>query len=334
MIQAPNVDIAIIGAGTAGCFLANQLVESGVSCRLIEKSRGLGGRCSRRQIDDGESIDIGASSFSVDTLENPHLQRKLTQWLEDGHLHPWQHRTSRFDDLSQINTAETVCASPSLNTWHKEMVKHIQACTGHEIHTLNKTGNYWSLHDEYEQQIISANKVIITTPPEQALKLVTGLRGFSYCQTGSDNSVPQYVCAIEFSTPLDLNAEIIQGGDNTLMQAVRETSKPQKNQSSREVWTLHSTYDWAQEQSGVAHREAAIALANHFCERLNINLKACVLTSHYWRLAKHCMPQAQHKKFIWEEDLQVGCCGDWLASGDIVGALDSSLALFEAITQK
>lgn len=334
MTPTPNVDIAIIGAGTAGCFLANQLDEAGVSCRLIEKSRGLGGRCSRRRIDHNESIDLGASSFSVDTMKNPQLQRKLTQWLEDGHLQSWQHRTSRFDDLDQTNSTQTLCASPSLNRWHKEMAKHIQVSIGHEIHALTKTDNYWSLFDEYEQLITSANRVVITTPPEQALKLVNGVRGFSYCQTGSDNSLPQYVCAIEFSTPLGLKTEAIEGGDSTLLQAVRETSKPQKDQSAREVWTLHSTYDWAQKQSGRAHEEAAIALKNHFCERLNINTQASILTSHYWRLAKHHMPQSQHKKYIWEEDLQIGCCGDWLAGGDIVGALDSSLALFEAITQK
>ena len=55
-----SVEVAIIGAGTAGCFIASLLDEAGVSCRLLEKSRGLGGRCSRRRIDESYALDLGA----------------------------------------------------------------------------------------------------------------------------------------------------------------------------------------------------------------------------------------------------------------------------------
>ncbi|MDY0248495.1 MAG: hypothetical protein RBR45_00390 [Pseudomonas sp.] len=39
-----RVEVAIIGAATAGCFIVSLLDEADISCRLLEKSRGLGGR--------------------------------------------------------------------------------------------------------------------------------------------------------------------------------------------------------------------------------------------------------------------------------------------------
>ena len=43
-----TAEVAVIGAGTAGCFAANLLDEAGIECLLIEKSRGIGGRCRLR----------------------------------------------------------------------------------------------------------------------------------------------------------------------------------------------------------------------------------------------------------------------------------------------
>jgi renalase len=51
-------DVLIIGAGVAGLALARVVAGAGKRVRVLERSRGVGGRCATRRI-DGQSVDHG-----------------------------------------------------------------------------------------------------------------------------------------------------------------------------------------------------------------------------------------------------------------------------------
>jgi len=51
-------DVLIVGAGVAGLSCAGVLVGAGKTVRLIERSRGVGGRCATRRV-DGQPVDHG-----------------------------------------------------------------------------------------------------------------------------------------------------------------------------------------------------------------------------------------------------------------------------------
>jgi renalase len=51
-------DVIIVGAGLAGISLARQLLGQGRSVTLLEKSRGVGGRCATRRVEDAR-VDHG-----------------------------------------------------------------------------------------------------------------------------------------------------------------------------------------------------------------------------------------------------------------------------------
>ena len=51
-------DVLIVGAGVAGLSCAKVLARSGKTVRVIERSRGVGGRCATRRI-DGQPVDHG-----------------------------------------------------------------------------------------------------------------------------------------------------------------------------------------------------------------------------------------------------------------------------------
>ena len=76
-----TTEVTIIGAGSAGCLIANLLDKDGIDCLLIEKSRGMGGRCSRRRIstdDDARyAIDLGGSDISSKKVTNLFLKKML-----------------------------------------------------------------------------------------------------------------------------------------------------------------------------------------------------------------------------------------------------------------
>ncbi len=325
-MRSVSVEVAIIGAGTAGCFIASLLDEAGVSCRLLEKSRGLGGRCSRRRIDDNYSVDLGAPEFAMNADLDPVLLAKQQAWIRAGFVSAWQRPSACFDAIADTQMQTTLCATPSMNTWHKQIAGHIDTLTGSRVQRLQKSAGRWQLLDADGQVLTEADKVIVTSPAEQAYDLLKEFAGFAECKTVADASLAQYVCAVGFSQPLNLSADIYRGGHPLLHTAIRESSKPARGTARgfAEVWMLHSTYAAAQHDSPDALIEA-------FCQHFAIEQTAQVLTSHYWRLSRHDTTVRQGQPFIWNDELQIGCCADWLDSGDMQGALNSSLQLFRAI---
>jgi len=51
-------DVIVVGAGIAGLSLARELREEGHDVRVLERARGVGGRCATRRIDD-QPVDHG-----------------------------------------------------------------------------------------------------------------------------------------------------------------------------------------------------------------------------------------------------------------------------------
>ena len=321
-----SVEVAIIGAGTAGCFIASLLDEAGVSCRLLEKSRGLGGRCSRRRIDDNYSVDLGAPEFAMNADLDPVLLAKQQAWIRAGFVSAWQRPSARFDSVSQAQLLTTFCATPSMNSWHKQIAGHIDTLTGSCVQRLHKSAGCWQLLDAAGQVLTEADKVIVTCPAEQAYALLQDFEGFQACKTVADASLAQSVCAIGFAQPLNLSAEVYRGGHPLLAAAILESSKPARGtlRGVAEVWMLHSTY-------AAAQRDMSEALIEAFCQHFAITQVPQLLTAHYWRLSRHDTSVRQGQPFIWNDALQLGCCADWLDSGDMQGALNSSLQLFRAI---
>lgn len=333
-----TAEVAVIGAGTAGCFAANLLDEAGIECLLIEKSRGIGGRCSRRRIarEDGNhfGIDLGAPEFSLRKASHPLLKEKIEAWVKQGYLSTWTKRASHFDGhKNDIKIRASHCGSPAMSSWHNKVAGHINILTQSKVKKIERSSNQWSLYDEEHQLLAVTRQLIITSPPEQAIDLLNTVDGFSYSEKLPIESLPQYVCAIGFQRPLNLQADAYESGHGVLFRAVRENSKPDRNCPNplQEIWVLHSTHEWAHEQHHADSQIAAVKLTQSFCQHFGVKMEPHALTSHYWRMARHKPVTQAHQPFIWDKTLKVGCCGDWLASGGTVGALNSALALHQTI---
>jgi renalase len=327
-----TAEVAIIGAGTAGCFIASLLDNAGVDCIVIEKSRGLGGRCSRRRVGSDYDIDLGSPEFSPSKISNPLLKEMLNTWVAAGYLSAWCKDSSRFDTPT-ISRIETLCGTPSMSTWHKKIASNINTLTQRKVSRIKRVDTHWHLLNENHQLIAVTKKVVITSPPEQAIDLLNTVENFHYSQGLPTESLPQYVCAVSFSKPINMAADVYENGHSLLRMAIRENSKPGRTfpASLKEVWVLHSTHNWAQEQRHADSDTCATLLADTFCEHFDIDSEPRILTSHYWRMSKHKKTSQESTNFIWDSTLKVGCCGDWLAGGGTLGALNSALDLHQKI---
>jgi hypothetical protein len=52
-------DVIVIGAGVAGLECARRLVAAGRDVVVLERARGVGGRCATRRFEDGQPVDFG-----------------------------------------------------------------------------------------------------------------------------------------------------------------------------------------------------------------------------------------------------------------------------------
>ena len=55
-----GTSVAVIGAGISGLFAARTLQDHGMTVKVFEKGRGVGGRMSTRRINGGATFDHGA----------------------------------------------------------------------------------------------------------------------------------------------------------------------------------------------------------------------------------------------------------------------------------
>ena len=53
-------DVVVIGAGVSGLSFARHVAAQGVSVVVLDKARGVGGRCATRRI-DGQPVDLGVT---------------------------------------------------------------------------------------------------------------------------------------------------------------------------------------------------------------------------------------------------------------------------------
>ena len=78
-------DVLIIGAGISGLVCASKLSNAGMSVRLLDKGRGVGGRMATRCM-GGARIDHGAQYF---TVRDSQFQVFVDTWLEAGAVKEW-----------------------------------------------------------------------------------------------------------------------------------------------------------------------------------------------------------------------------------------------------
>jgi len=58
--MADGPEVLVVGAGVAGLACARELARAGRRVRLLERARGVGGRCATRRV-DGQAVDLGVA---------------------------------------------------------------------------------------------------------------------------------------------------------------------------------------------------------------------------------------------------------------------------------
>lgn len=162
--QKMKYDIAIIGAGMAGLSAANKLRAKGKNVIVFEKSRGTGGRLASKRItlDTYESLsfDLGCPAISYETSI---FKNQLDAWLQDGVVARSGSTQNAFVG-ERRNSGITRHLTQNMDIRFSTRILHME-------HHLD-TWHLYADNDPDRTQPLSAKKVILATPPQQAFDLL------------------------------------------------------------------------------------------------------------------------------------------------------------------
>ncbi len=315
--------ITIIGSGFSSAVLSKNLKEKDVL--IFDKSRGPGGRSSTRRVEHVGVFDHGLQFICPKKKEfKLFLKQHLTSFVKE-----WDGEFILFEDKKKIEKKKYIGKSGN-NDFVKKLISsnvHYQK----ELLSIEKKDKKWLLEfkDNSKQE---CEKLILTIPLEQCKKIILPLN-LDLKVIGSME--PNLTAMIAFDKSLGISANGYRFEKNSILGwAANESSKIRsENNSNLELWTLQSSLFFAQKkfQDYRSNKEVVMNLmVGEFLNLFNIkNTKIVHKDIHGWLYA--FKKENFSHKFYWNEEINLGICGDWMCGSKAEDAWSSASALSDQI---
>ena len=315
--------ITIIGSGFSSAVLSKNLKEKDVL--IFDKSRGPGGRSSTRRVEHVGVFDHGLQFICPKKKEfKLFLKQHLTSFVKE-----WDGEFILFEENKKIEKKKYIGKSGN-NDFVKKLISsnvHYQK----ELLSIEKKDKKWLLEfkDNSKQE---CEKLILTIPLEQCKKIILPLN-LDLKVIGSME--PNLTAMIAFDKSLGISANGYRFEKNFILGwAANESSKIRsENNSNLELWTLQSSLFFAQKkfQDYRSNKEEVINLmVGEFLNLFNIkNTKIVHKDIHGWLYA--FKKENFSQKFYWNEEINLGICGDWMCGSKAEDAWSSASALSDQI---
>ena len=315
--------ITIIGSGFSSAVLSKNLKEKDVL--IFDKSRGPGGRSSTRRVEHVGVFDHGLQFICPKKKEfKLFLKQHLTSFVKE-----WDGEFILFEDNKKIEKKKYIGKSGN-NDFVKKLISsnvHYQK----ELLSIEKKDKKWLLefNDNSKQE---CEKLILTIPLEQCKKIILPLN-LDLKVIGSME--PNLTAMIAFDKSLGISANGYRFEKNSILGwAANESSKIRsENNSNLELWTLQSSLSFAQKkfQDYRDNKEEVINLmVGELFNLFNIkNANIVHKDIHGWLYA--FKKENFSHKFYWNEEINLGICGDWMCGSKAEDSWSSASALADQI---
>jgi hypothetical protein len=290
--------------------------------------------CAKRRPVAGRHADLGARSFIV---HDERFARQTREWVDAGLVAPWAPALVAIDEPGRTRTLRTgptrYVGTPAMHA----PVRHIAENLGpgadlrqdQRITSIRRAGGAWELrgaHPGAEQ----FDAVALAIPAPQAAELLIEIQHLHTVAS----AVPMSPCWGVMATfdrrlPVDFDAaNIMVGGRHdhagVLAWADRESSKPGRGED--ECWVLHATEEWSRDHLGADPDEVTRAMLAAFFDAVGVGrTKPEATQTQCWRYAFPIAPLCDG--CLYDEQLQIGACGDWCMGARVEGAFLSGLAM-------
>ncbi|MFC4293360.1 NAD(P)/FAD-dependent oxidoreductase [Sphingorhabdus arenilitoris] len=310
------MQIAIIGAGMAGLSCGEKLAEAGHSVTLFDKGRGPGGRMSTRRM-AGPAGDVhfdhGAQYF---TVRDAGFAETVLRWQEEGVAAKW----SEAGDDAFVGT-------PTMNAPIRHMAAQQNVHWSARVETIERRPDGWQLRGANIGDS-RYDAVIVAVPAEQVSPLVAPWDAAMAAQAETVSSLPCWTVMAAFDERLEIDADTIRE-IGAIGWAARGGAKPQR--SAEETWVIQATPAWSQSylEADAAHIESALLSALSDVTGAALPEPA-VSAAHRWRFARPS-GEGAGAGMLWNGELGLGCCGDWLTRPRVESAWLSGQKLADAV---
>ena len=309
--------VGVIGAGMAGMACGQALRGAGHSVTLIDKGRGAGGRMATRRLDTplGEvAFDHGAQYF---TARDERFRIQVDQWAAAGHVAPW----STVGEDAWVGT-------PGMNAPLNAMASDLEVIWSARVTAITPRPGGWTISME-DAPDLEEEAVVVAIPAEQAADLLASVSPDMAEAARCVPSAPCWTLMLAFAERLVADTDWLRGDSaSPLGWAVRNSAKP--GRGPIEAWVVQAGADWSAQHLDTPKAEIITRLTTALSEQLGVVLPTPIASaSHRWLYARSGQGGSEA---LWDADLKLGVCGDWLMGPRVEAAWMSGTRLAERMT--
>ncbi len=238
------------------------------------------------------TIDHGAQYF---TARDPAFQQLVNTWHQHGVAAPWPPAGN-----------DTWVGVPGMNAIVKQMAASHNITWGHHVTGIVRKHKRW--------QLIGAggetgpfDAVILAIPAEQAAAVLS-LHDFAMARVAlMARSQPCWTSMFVFDGPLTGLPAVIRGGGD-IAWAARNSAKP--GRPAPEAWVVQASAEWSSARVEGSPDQISELLRAGLAELAGCAIpQPIAAASHRWRYA---LSAGTGDGALWNPDLGLGVCGDWL----------------------
>jgi predicted NAD/FAD-dependent oxidoreductase len=279
----------------AGLSCAETLIHAGFQVKLFDKGRGPGGRMASRRLETpiGPSVfDFGAQYF---TVRDNAFAEQVRVWEADGIVTPWP--LARHDAYVGVPTMSVVLRA--LASRHDVVFSTL-------VKGVTRHGRKWRLVcDGPDQEVFDG--VVLALPAEQTAPILT-LHDFELAKAALfARSQPCWTGMFVFDTALEYADDVLRDR-GIITWASRNNAKP--GRSGPESWVVQAGAQWSVSHLEHAPETIGPQLLQALATEIGSPIPPPVAQSiHRWRYA---LSAGTGLGCLWNAQLNIGACGDWL----------------------
>ena len=318
-------NIAIIGAGFSAASLSNFIKKD---LDIYEKSRGAGGRCSTRRVDNVGLFDHGLQYIKSQDEEFKEFLKDYCVW--QGNFKIFQNN-QLIDDLGK----ERIIHENGNNVFVKNLFKNKNVMLNKELKNLEKKSDNFQLTFKDDTQE-NYKTVIITAPFQQAYNLTKQFTE-NFFSKFDYSMQPNLTLMVAFNKSLNLNLSAISFEDDDVLgfAANENTKKKDLINKDLELWTIQSSLKYAIKNI-YEYRNNKPSLMDEMLKSFSTKLKVDIKKDNIQYSDIHGWLYAYNQKTAatncyWDKDLRLGICGDWFSGGNAANAFANAKQLAKLI---
>ena len=261
---------------------------------------------------DGEvSFDHGAQYF---TVRDGAFRRQVALWMDAGIAAPWPSAGP-----------EAYVGVPTMSAPVKAMAELQSVQWSTLVADIERLDQGWRFVLE-PGEVVDVDIAVVATPAEQTAALLNSVAPHFAARAQSAPSAPCWTLMLAFSDAVDVVQDCWRGTE-AIGWAARNSSKP--GRANRERWVVQAGPEWSRTYLEADPEWIAKTLTEDLRTLLGVALPPVLGQSvHRWRYARS---GADGSGAIFDEDLGLGICGDWLIGPSVEAAWVSGTSLAELI---